>query len=117
VVNESEAGNTTATREELSRRLASYRQDLDRLTAEYPDLMAKKMQERTDLVELLKTENDPEKAEALWRKYDTAGTTFSQWIMEYQNRIAELTRKIQETNDLLWTAEEKPGPEESPGDA
>jgi len=109
---ETDAGNTTATQEELSRRLASYRQELDRLTTEYPALMARKMQERTDLVELLKTENDPEKAEALWKKYDTAGTTFSQWIMEYQNRIADLTKKIRGTNDLLWRSQEDPGPEE-----
>lgn len=114
---ENDAGKNTATREELTRRLASYRQELDQLTADYPALMEKKLQERTDLVELLKTENDPEKADALWKKYDSAGTTFSQWIIEYQNRIAELTRKIQETNNLLWTAEEQPGPEESPGDA
>ncbi len=113
---ENDAGKNTATREELSRRLTSYRQELDRLTADYPALMAKKLRERTDLVELLKTENDPEKAEALWKQYDNAGTTFSQWILEYQNRIAGLTRKIQETNDLLWAAEEKPGPEERPGE-
>ena len=112
MVNENDAKTTSATREELSRRLASYRQELDRLTADYPALMAKKMQERTDLVELLKTENDPEKAEALWKKYDSAGTTFSQWILEYQNRIAELTKKIRETNDLLWRSQEDPGPEE-----
>jgi len=114
---ENDARNNIVTREELSRRLASYRQELDRLTAEYPALMAKKMQERTDLVELLKTENDPEKADALWKQYDNAGTTFSQWIMEYQNRLAELTKKIQETNDLLWKSEEQPGPQERPGDA
>lgn len=116
-MNEQDAGKNTATTEELSRRLTAYQQELDRLTAEYPELMASKMQERTGLVELLKTENDAEKAEALWKKYDTAGLTFSQWITDYQNRIAELTKKIHETNDLLWKSPEKPRPEEDAGDA
>jgi hypothetical protein len=101
-------GKNTATSGELSLRLASYRKELDQLTAEYSGLIAKKLQERTELVELLKTENDAEKADELWKKYDKAGITFSQWIADYQNRIAELTKKIHETNDLLWKSREKP---------
>ena len=107
-MNENDTGKNTATGEGLSLRLASYRKDLDQLTADFPAQMAKKMQERTELVELLKTENDPERAEALWKKYDRAGITFSQWIVEYQNRIADLTKKIQKTNDLIWKSRENP---------
>lgn len=107
-MDENNVRNNTATSEELSLMLASYRKELDQLTADFPELMRKKMQEKTELVELLKTENDPEKAEGLWKRYDNAGITFSQWIVDYQNRIAELTRKIQKTNDLLWKSQEKP---------
>lgn len=104
-MDENKAGTTPATSEELSLRLASLQKELDQLTAEYPVLLAKKMQERTDIVDLLKTENDPDKADELWKKYDRAGTSFSQWVTEYQDRIAELTRKIRDTNDLLWKSQ------------
>lgn len=107
-MHENNAVRNPAASGELSLRLAAYRKELEQLTAEYPALMVHKMQERNDLVEQLKTENDAEKADALWKTYDNAGKSFNQWIAEYQNRIAELTKKIQETNDLLWKSQGKP---------
>jgi hypothetical protein len=70
--------------------------------------MLKKMHERNELIGLLKTEHDPEKAEALWKKYDIVGVTFCQWITDYQNRIAGLAKKIRKTNDLLWKFQKSP---------
>jgi hypothetical protein len=107
-MDENDAGEDTTTGSELSLRLASYQKEMNQLTAEYPELMLNKMHERNELVELLKTEQDPEKAEALWKQYDHAGVTFSQWITDYQNRIADLAEKIRETNDLLWKSRERP---------
>jgi hypothetical protein len=106
-MDENDAGEDTATGNELSLRLASYQKELNQLTAGYPELMLNKMHERDELVQLLKTEQDPEKAEALWKQYDNAGAAFSQWLTDYQKKIADLAEKIRKTNDLLWKSQER----------